>query len=43
MAKFEGAGGKGRVETSAWAIVRARSRPGLIWIRPLDARERVVF
>ncbi|TKY87149.1 hypothetical protein EX895_003826 [Sporisorium graminicola] len=37
--------GKGnRVETtSPWAIVRARSRPGLIWIRPMDMRERVVF
>lgn len=29
--------------TSPWAIVRARSRPGLIWIRPLDTRDRVVF
>ncbi|EST07708.1 hypothetical protein PSEUBRA_002807 [Kalmanozyma brasiliensis GHG001] len=29
--------------TSPWAIVRARSRPGLIWIRPMDMRERVVF
>lgn len=33
-----------RVETTTpWAIVRARSRPGLIWIRPMDIRERVVF
>ncbi|GAC96211.1 hypothetical protein PHSY_003791 [Pseudozyma hubeiensis SY62] len=33
-----------RVETTTpWAIVRARSRPGLIWIRPMDMRERVVF
>ncbi|CBQ71965.1 conserved hypothetical protein [Sporisorium reilianum SRZ2] len=33
-----------RVETtSPWAIVRARSRPGLIWVRPMDMRERVVF
>lgn len=33
-----------RVETTTpWAIVRARSRPGLIWIRPIDMRERVVF
>nr|CDI52613.1 putative protein [Melanopsichium pennsylvanicum 4] len=33
-----------KVETTTpWAIVRARSRPGLIWIRPLDMRERVVF
>ena len=33
-----------RIETTTpWAIVRARSRPGLIWIRPMDMRERVVF
>ncbi|GAK63593.1 uncharacterized protein PAN0_003c1799 [Moesziomyces antarcticus] len=33
-----------RIETTTpWAIVRARSRPGLIWIRPIDMRERVVF
>ncbi|PWZ00506.1 hypothetical protein BCV70DRAFT_199784 [Testicularia cyperi] len=33
-----------RIETTTpWAIVRARSRPGLIWLRPLDMRERVVF
>ncbi|SPO21943.1 uncharacterized protein UTRI_01930_B [Ustilago trichophora] len=33
-----------RIETTTpWAIVRVRSRPGLIWVRPMDMRERVVF
>ncbi|KAN0061543.1 hypothetical protein ACQY0O_006390 [Thecaphora frezii] len=33
-----------RIETTTpWAIIRARSRPGMIWIRPIDVRERVGF
>ncbi|EPQ31681.1 uncharacterized protein PFL1_01014 [Pseudozyma flocculosa PF-1] len=29
--------------TTPWAVIRARSRPGMIWIRPIDMRERVTF
>lgn len=33
---------RGEVQTSPWAIMRERSRPGLIWLRPLSARQRLV-
>ncbi|PWN47645.1 hypothetical protein IE53DRAFT_381971 [Violaceomyces palustris] len=35
--------GKKVETTTPWAIIRARSRPGLIWIRPIDMREKVVY